>query len=395
MPEKLTLHRIQQKLNEIAVYLGKVANHLPLNIALDHLRDLGLLEGMDNEIQNSEFLRRLKEHPEEKQAIAAFLNREAVDGGFPSLLWDSFPYRRMFFESGSTIAFPIGEFARRLAADDQIQLGYRAPIEVLTNNLFALTALANLVKSVAPVNGSLVTKYYGFFTSAEENEHPNSETEPALRAKLWKKEVEGYRRLRDDVAECDVILATCSNFSFLAGPLVGSRGNAIAKHAIYTGKHPEAQLAVALHFEKLIGMTGNPIDIPMQAPKKECYCVFPLSESKRKKLADTIHQLEERNWHHHWGKGAKVAAIEVLEAAADHHLVLKQSEFADTWIEKAAGNRLLVGLPHDNLAVALSWIQREVDHANRALSPVHRVGYQINEKVNPFESKVVEILIVS
>lgn len=382
----------EQKLIGIAKQLAALSKTIPLDRALERLRALGLLEGIEHQI-GTEFLRRLEEKTEQKKALANYLTRGLSGSGFPSLLDQDNPARSIFFESGSTIAYVIGEYARMLSEPFKTD-GPTAPNggHVLTNNLFALTALAGVIEHVAPVSGNLLTKYFGFFPSAEEGQHPDKSTEPSEHKRRWIREIKGYQRLREDMKDCTHVVATCSNFSFLAGPLVGSRGNALAKHAIYTGKSCSSELAVCLHFEKLIPV--HLCDFAMQGPKAECFCVFPGLSNGDLAATKIAEKLVEGNWHLRWLRRAKTATGELFQASGNHHAILKNSWFATKWAEEAAGTRILISLPSESPDKAVAWLRKELDVVNPLIEGIHRVNYVINEDCFKPSWQVVEVRVL-
>lgn len=285
------------------------------------------------------------------------------------------------------MAYVIGEFALNLARPfDGISEPARKA-EVLTNNLFGLTALADLAMHVAPITGDLLTKYFGFFPSAEDDQHPSKSGDPVA---AWLREIKGYMRLREDIAECNEVIATCSNFSFLAGPLVGSRGNALAKHAIYSGRTRTAEFAVCVHFEKII--PAHPCAHAMRPPKFECYCVFngipEKTDAPRRDIGQTCHA---ENWHQLWLKRCKTATGELFEASSAHRPVLNPGWELGTWLSEAPGMRILVSLPPENQELALQWLRQECKTVNKIVKPYFGVEYAINEAMQPAKWRVAEI----
>src|SRR5262249_45841702 len=131
--------------------------------------------------QESDFLKRMEVGMQEKTGLAKYCYDKC---GLADTLS---AYRRhlqpghaskdaelpaLFFECGSTIAFVIGYFALHLMHTLKKHATHRKSLpagratllenSILSNNLYALTALAGLAHVVEPIAGNLNTKYAGF-----------------------------------------------------------------------------------------------------------------------------------------------------------------------------------------------------------------------------------------
>jgi hypothetical protein len=281
----------------------------------------------------------------------------------------------LFFESGSTICPVIGEYAMALA--DPLQGSIVRPQTVLTNNMFALTALVNLVDSVIPIEGSFRTRYFGFFPFAEKEDAPLLDNTTRNR-QLWTEEALAYSRLKSAIDQCDVVIATCSNFSFLAGPLVGRRANAITKHAMYVGKNRRHEFVVMFHFEKIIPIAKDVKG--MQSPKNTCYCVFPIPEKASVRFKGSA----INHWHDDWinNRHNHIAAefsngVSQLANPKSLPSAISDVDFKRSWFDCGEHVRLLISLPERVLDEARLWLEREIQFANE-LTSKYGVFYTIN-----------------
>lgn len=378
---------ITPHLEDLAAELSQLAKQIGLSAALEKLKSFGFFAGIED--ANSEFMKRLTEESEEKQALARFLTRgdDHLDRAFPSLIWTREQGNAVFFESGSTIAHIVGEYARRLHNDYAPSTAI--PKRVVTNNLFVLTALSDLVSNVAPIAGDLVTKYFGFFPAAEKDFAPNT-LAMEDRRKRWYREFVGYNRLMEDVEGCTRIYATCSNFSFLAGPLVGSRGNAIAKHAIFSGVERSAELTICFHFKKLIASGDRH---PSHAdPKSVCFSVFPFDQLAKFKAAYKATD----GWHEHWSNNKCPSGVaEMHQALIDFPDLppTKPPIALNEWLAVCERMRILISLPADHTKGASDWLDREITNANAKLlisrSAVH---YERNHDIDAQKWRVAEVI---
>jgi hypothetical protein len=184
------------------------------------LYDLHLLEGVER--ASAQFITRLvNEHPKEKANIAECAVEHYHERGLTSAVdagsnVNSIP--KYFYESGSVIAYIVGKLAQELA-----QRASNPPrMSALTNNLAALTALAGLIEDVRCIKGRFDPKYYALLPFEEE---------PTLQQLV--DETHEFYALVSEVRRCDHVFAACSSFSFIYGPIVGTRANALTKRAIF------------------------------------------------------------------------------------------------------------------------------------------------------------------
>lgn len=379
---------IQNAAKVIQTELGK----LRINLAIESLRKRGLFRGVEKQELDPKFIKRLNDHDEQKELLAKYLNRpEPIDDGFPSLAWTSDTPQRIFFESGSTVAFVIAKFAENLdnaLMYPEVQYGL-GQHEIVTNNLFALTALTGLVKRVSPVEGNLLAKYSGFFSSAEKDEAPNSTSSIG-----WKKEIVGYNRLCEDTEDCTHIFATCSNFSLLAGPLVGSRGNAIAKHAIFSRKNAETKFCVLFHYDKLIRMTDDTrVTENEKKTLDECFCVFHVDKQLADNLVDGIQALKNSQWHGQWIKEKRRESIDAfIDAVEQYHAALKRPGLTrGNWSDEALGKVIIIALPNDNTERAYALIEQECEYFNTHFAEAMEIKYIPRSFDLAYKFKIAEL----
>jgi hypothetical protein len=338
---------------------------LPVAEQILDLVRLGVLAGLIPRHQVVQFLVRLSEGADEKQRLAEFclsrlnkLIRTAEDGK------QFIQKGRHFFECGSTIAYLIGALARLIE-----EKGPGKPLphpEVLTNNLLSLTAFIGLIERVEHLRGRLDPKYFGFLPFRDEDpEDGDGEDEAA--------KVEEIVR---EIKQCSSAFVTCSNFSFLAGPVVGSRANALVKRSIHYGKQMWGREAnhsyfLLFHFAKIIPILP-PVeqgeDQCFDRPKLRCRPVFaaPQRLSLPPKASEAFKPVSAAGpdaavdgptWHHYLLAANKVIrcpAAELDEKIKQHDRENHRPyplDLGGTWIDDLSqGTRILIGLPHDHIS---------------------------------------------
>lgn len=367
------LQGVLTRLHVLGLEVEELIKELTFSQISQELRAIGLFEGIEHSTPNPSFLDRLLKHAEGKFAMAKYLMlNPGPAGSTPFRLAETIydeprrhsRYKSVFFEAGSTIAYVVGAYAKALRAahssaskvDDPLSINL-APgaISGITNNLFALTALADLVDSISPVPGESLTKYYGFFPFSDKPDGPqvsSSEAEEVLAA--WLDEARNWTALSQRVRECDVVFATCSNFSFLAGPLVGSRANALAKHAILSGSVGGSTEAILLlDFSKLVPISDAPeriksrTRIELSAPTENCFCVFPISKNLRSGFRGARRSFDQGSWHASWWSKPKTAICRLAEKSMLFKGMAGTIDGA-AWLEKCPGLRVLIGLPDNS-----------------------------------------------
>ncbi len=147
---------------------------------------------------------------------------------------------KVFIESGSTTAGLGPAWVNYLGSNKEIG----TKVEFLTNNLFVLNALVGPSHSVAVTPGPLLEKYLAFipfsdkeyiFEDEKDKREIAAEDQKKIIAKMVE-ELQEYNELLRLLSTCDKIYMATSEFGFLAGPFVGSRSNAIFKHAVLCNK---------------------------------------------------------------------------------------------------------------------------------------------------------------
>jgi hypothetical protein len=379
---------------------------LPIATTLRPMQKYNLLQGLLHAQSEALFFERVATEPEQKQAVARYAYdkgglkdevRRFLDNRPPAL-------RRLFFESGSTIAHLVGHFAvqvsdvqrTRYQAQPTVSVSCKQEEEsapplmqsaVITNNLTGVTALAGLVEQLEPIQGRLSLKYLGFF--------PFSETESTID---WQNEGRRYSLLADDIESCDAVFATCSNFSFLGGPIVGTRANCLTKRSMYSGAERwDSAVAknfyVLFHFEKIVPLVNAFPDsqLVFDVPKKRCGCVFMQPSVK---IADAttkwLSQLDEADpvtkagftgtWHdelrnlskegRHPYTQIKIPVEDFLEAMSIHRVkVTHRLELPwPEWLEQSCGLHILIAVPRTNAAKAIQCVNTEITRANQILA---------------------------
>lgn len=329
---------------------------------VDKIVRLDLLLGLQKATTSSQFLKRLDEAEKQKDSMA----RYAMDEFFKKEVPEPESVKTIFFESGSTIAYLLGYVARhvRLCCTDD---GQKFASRIVTNNMFALTAFADLFERVEPTTGWLTSKYFGFFPFYDIKPESNEG---------WRHELQKYEELSSTVQECDLIFATCSNFSLLAGPLVGSRANALLKHVLHTARKSSAKVIEMFHFEKLVPVTGGPdtVDVgdqnnvEMILPSEHCSWAF--QEPSNIKCADLPEfHAQQETAHHKCLAGEASGRIPVVELGARaRQFSVRDPGAQDSWLNWAKGTDILIGLPKGLEKGAAEFLEKEIEGVNQILT---------------------------
>ena len=399
---------IRQAASEIekaVVQLSLSTKALPLRAAMEEIRSLGLQLGFETSNPNTpdmtDFFSRLSADREQKERLAEFLcRRDFQNGKYPSLMFGRPRDKhvresksRPFFECGSTIAFVIGQFARDLSKlrfqDANTILMHEPELDiVLSNNMFCGSSLANLVTEVVTVSGYLSTKYAGHLPCPESwgNEPTGAAT---IRSSF---EMKFYNRLCEDIATCDRILATCSNFSFVAGPLVGSRANAIAKHAIGSARNSKCDYATCFTFAKLLPITTLPSEIGASAHAingiENCRIVFPRGNSENIEV-DAIDSV----WHRNLFQRKVRAEFEefqeqISQSFSDGAL---RTSARSTWGDVARDAYVIVSLPMEKGELIKIWLKNsELPAAERIMEQLKLpLKFELSDNTPP---NIAEVL---
>jgi hypothetical protein len=375
----------------------------------------GFYQGLLTGIHDSPFNQaRLAEGTELKQALAGYCLQKVFQADLdqfqrpgPNSDGGESRRQRLFFESGTTIAFIIGRLA--LAIDEARQARGRAdrehglpastpplfPATVETNSFIGQTALAGLVEQMTPLHGHLELKYYGHLPF---DDVVNTGLSPVDRAARLEEEYASFRNVRAVVGGCDRVFATCSAFSFLFGPLVGSRANCLTKTAMYAGALSGSgngrRFYLCLHYNKIVpgvrravavGAT-EPATAVLHRPERRCQSVFPLpqraeieawADKRQRSVAGQAAEpyLFDRDWHGAVLAGKVPVAVAIKGFQADCRTFdTPVVDFSLTWLDWVCGHpglRLLIAYPEgDKSAWAL--ISREVTAANEVLSHLRK-----------------------
>lgn len=386
--------------------LGTQAGDAPLN-------ELGLYLGLRRIRADSQFLIRTRDASEQKKTLAEYLLTDYQDDGWPPQLFGkAHSPNQVFFECGSTIDPIVGAFARELdkhSSNDR----FHKPDYVIGNNLFILTALVDLVPNVGIVEGNLRTKYFGILPYADDGRFAPDQNKQNSKTK-WQNELRRYARMCQIIRDSDVVYATCSQFSLLAGPLVGSRSNAIAKHAMYMGRaepdESNQEFVLAFHFEKLIPLSmplapkscdfpGGSRLVPTMKPTLDsCRCILGRPNGRQSKLAPKVTD----DWHTKWctrSRDRSFVAYELESAYTEHmagqhtYFRLSESTLKRSWAECGRNVRILISLPERREAECADWLDGEVKKANElhCLLP-NPIEYKL--AIVGSESKIAELNVV-
>ncbi len=346
----------------------------------------GLIEGLTTSRQHDD---RFVSGQAEKMAIANYCLTTPVLGSalknFVASLTEGTvrnPQLRatVFFESGTTISYVAGRLAKFLREEtNQGTPRLPMPITVITNNLICITALAKLVESVLPTHGRLEYKYFGFLACED--------TVPSDRINLAREHA-NYSALVESIKNCQSVFATCSRFSFILGPLVGSRANCLTKCAMYQGasgwsRNEGKEFFLCFHFGKIVPFVSalSETELRFESPDNKCQYVFPPETIKAvdrmswqrnlqnhlKKKSNCDFQLEP-NWHldameNHGSE--KVPLEDVNKHCITHTLNLygRLSTWRG-WIQNNPTCHLLIALPPMSINEAIAHLKEELALAN-------------------------------
>ena len=347
----------------------------------------GLMEGFSSP-EMAKFLRRLLENDVQKRQLARY---QIKKGGLGSFFNKNNPISsQVFLESGSTIAYLIGSIASHTMKTGS------AP-RFLSNNLLALTALAGIAE-VEPIQGTLLMKYCGFMPFRDD-----FVTDPNVQAN----ENNRYLRLIADARSCEAYYCTCSNFSFLAGPLVGSRSNAITKRALsetfILQPDRKAVFDWMFHFEKIVPTSEYP-EIQFQEVTSKCMCSFTQPNPEQR---DAVRHSAEfgdftktwpsgkamnpgHKWHLDYLEKHSPDLSPVLQISSAYHL-------NSSWIHTSKDMRLIIALPTLDASLtdtAFSWLVEEIERVNSVLDSVpDSVSYKLDNRKSAKDDKVAVVSI--
>ncbi len=370
---------------------------LPIAATLRPIQDYKLLQGLLFAQSELQFFNRLIVEAEQKQSLAKYCLSECeLDAQVRHFLDNERPtLRRFFFESGSTIAHPIGMFADRLSKAQQKRKSSASEDKslptldstVVTNNLTAVTALAGLVGNLEPVQGRLSMKYFGFLPFAEDDALSN-----------WQVEGKRFNLLADDVESCEAVFATCSNFSLVAGPIVGGRDNCLTKRAMYAGaerwgEDVARQFYVLFHFQKLVPVVDTyRLSVEFENPQPTCGCVFAppsigigqaITKWKNRHDEDSPISSEvfDGSWHDQLrdlavnGRRPSHNSIRIpverFDEATSADRVRVPHKLRTSWVEwiqSSIGLNILISLPQPIATSAFECVRDEVKRVNEIFS---------------------------
>jgi hypothetical protein len=409
-PADQSLYALRQQLSLALEALKEVEGALHLVEALQLIDEMGLLAGI-SALSQSDFFQRLTTAAEQKQNMASYLmEKEPLAGALSDYERDPDDFdfsgepELIFFESGSTVAYLIGKLAGRIAAlrksnqrdgrSSDIPVKTPFPRGVVTNNFFGVTAFANLVQSVRPTEGTLDLLYFGFFPFAASR--PTTYTKDLATRYNWHLE-----RLCGKIRGCRTIYGTSSDFSFLAGPIVGSFQNALFKRAMHATPRNECRLYLLVHFEKLVGLHSPGGSSQMHVPKETCYCVFPPhkkavelveASAPQAPVRDSVRADSGYGWHSAWADGTwrNFPISDLWDAMHAHDLDPSRiNGMEQPWLQCAQGVRLVIGMP-PNIEPALRWLQDEIAHANRVIGRA-KLGVRYSEPIVNNELRICEV----
>lgn len=420
LKQELALNGVPS-VKELVDQLHSLIDVLPVATLLKPIQDYHLLQGLLHAGAEMQFFDRLQDAAEEKAKLAKYSYEKC---GLKAVVAEFRDQRkphvqRLFFESGSTIAHVIGVFAEHLFDTQQIVARSlagkngtsesRLPVKIVTNNLTGVTALAGLADDVEPVQGRLSLKYFGFFPFGDDDNSVDIGTEARR-----------YNLLVRDVEQSDVIFATCSNFSFLAGPLVGTRGNCLFKRAMYDAALgwdgvPARKFYLMFHFSKVVPVINSYGPFEFDQPKESCGCVFGATLSDVNTAIDTWLDSADakdpvgrapfrKSWHNRYSELLASGAREYVhlsipaddfsrKAAASRAKLLPHPNggWID-WVMTANGASLLVSLPNENIEDAVAVLKEEIQRVNEIFQHARLVKrYRIINESTAVDDGVVEI----
>jgi len=343
-----------ERVAELKQYLEGLLRSVPASELFIETSGMHLYEGLAASPQVPQFLERLRKHVPEKTAVAKYAMEKFLSVELNS--WDLQANENrskgtFFFESGSTIAYLIGALAEGIAgkltdsattkSPAHQAWARRFPYTVVTNNFFGLTAFTELVWAVKPTPGSLSTKYYGFLPFYE-NSPAHLSVEEAKRQK--NREVENYSILERVIGRCQKIFATCSNFSLIAGPIVGERANALTKHVIHSSRSPDVAVIEMFDYSKYVPIAEVDTE-GLEGPKPQCNCVFAPPEWACND--EILTKTGSDSWHARYAR-KDFDKFPILERRGNEPYFGEVSHQMSSWYSKARDTDVLVGLPHDD-----------------------------------------------
>lgn len=332
-------------------------------VSIHHIRaflDLHLLAGIEQ--SSKDFIKRITDdHPVEKYNIAeAAVKKYFADiGGSPASSSDVTPsfqpsirLPRYFYESGSVVGFITGKLAQEIIGGNDRLLQCCA----LTNNLLALTALAGLVKDVYSIKGRFDPKYFALLPFKETPVGPDIIDE-----------THDFSTLRTEIERCDRVFAACSSFSFVFGPLVGTRDNALTKRAMYEGllrwKNDtliKKKFVLAFQVQKIVPFSRLSDDGNYGMREHGLGCFAVMAPPNRDQLTSMYKawcsnlsdakptEVPRLKWHeqHLSGKKAPSTALrDFQQAYKNPDANGDQPNLDRTWLDVAHRVELLIGLP--------------------------------------------------
>ncbi|MCG3132730.1 MAG: hypothetical protein FLDDKLPJ_03596 [Phycisphaerae bacterium] len=383
---------IETKIDDLISELHLLKTNRQQGRLFSKAMELKLLHGLARSQESSRFIDRLQVEPEQKYLIAEFvknnlieyeLRRSDMNGATPTL----------FFESGSTTANLIGVMAEYFAnetegADEESSSGCM-PLNIKTNNLFALTAFATLVKNVETTSGPLMAKYYAFLPFGDNQ--PKNEDEQ-------RSDAMSHGNLQAAFRMCSAIIATCSNFSLLGGPLVGSRANALFKHALHTHRATSGRFLELFHFQKLIPSdAGNELTFSQlckSAPPDHHKCMWVFCEPNRKR-SDLL--LSNKSIANHTSKYLKgelhnQTPVHGLGNWAQGETVSPIQGWQTPWIDRTGGTDIFIGLIPGSERQCAAFVAHEVEFANQKLKSAGcSQSYMIQNMTNAERNGVLHL----
>ena len=232
-----------QQAKSLASKLHQLLNSVDSQFQENKLREMGLLSGLDAANATAGFLDKLNHERQSKRLLARHLLETGANySGEQELLFETYGQRkpnRLFIESGTTfidfIADVVGDAPRKqgdqkgvatpkVSKKSNSQKAHHLPDICYTNSLYVQTAWVKHVRDVYSLPGRFLDEYHGWFPFSHSDDDPQGVDED------W-----GLEGVSTSVSCSDMVLATCSKFSFETGPLVSSRENALFKHAMFAG----------------------------------------------------------------------------------------------------------------------------------------------------------------
>lgn len=413
----------QSSVPAIVNKLTQLIEAIPIAAKLGAIQQWNLLQGLLYEQSEILFFQRMEEQKDLKQQLATYclkqcgLRNEAdrFRMGEPPTI------RSVFLESGSTIAHLIGKFAElvhtaqrergeqnRVAGSNSVSCGgtpLQMELVVNTNNLTALTALAGMIRDIEPTQGWLSFKYFGFLPFANDDKDSD-----------WSKEGRRFITLSGDIASSDLVFATCSSFSLVMGPLVGSRANSITKRAMYCGveawgEDVKRTFYLLFHINKYVTFASQrPGEVDFDPPEQHCSVVFMRPNERTRKAikewpndyssSDNRPRVYKASWHERAINDDDVVQ-EPIKRFDDKTKtrVLIPNELTTTWLdwcERLVRRkvRILIALPnvHQIATWSRDFLVSEVKEVNVLLEKgKFAFRYIVVNEATATDDRVVEI----